>query len=441
MEKKSLLVCSAFVASAVAFATPSVSVTGIETNSVGDVVVSYTLSGEDAIVTCETFVDGVSVGRFFTGDANRRVAQGARSFVWSPKSEGVAAGGEVSAKVTAWTFDNPPDYLVIGLKFPNVRRYYASAEMLPFPTTNDTYKTGMMLMRKIPAKDVVWRMGQDNDTCAINSTTYTKAKVRDMETPHMVKLTKDFYIGVYLVTHYQYAALTGLWPSIYTTASGGGNASLLPVENVSYDTLRGEESATFLNWPLAGHEVAQGSVLATIRAFTGVSTLDLPTEAQWEYACRAGTSTALNSGKGIDSNSTSGGSRGDANFAEVGWTQYSSPTYDSRAANQTMPVGMLAPNNWGLYDMHGNVFERCLDRYVIGDDYRATFASGWEDGAVTVDPVGPSTSTVTNCIVRGSSYFYVGGYGRSASRVMNYARSLSTKHCGVRFVCNLPIEE
>ena len=435
MEKKSLLVCSAFVASALAFATPSVSVTGIATNSVGDVVVSYTLSDEDAIVTCETFVDGVSVGRVFSGDANRRVAQGARSFVWSPRNEGVAAGGEVSAKVTAWTFDNPPDYLAIELNFPNVRRYYATAEMLPFPITNDIYKTGMMLMRKIPAKDVVWRMGQDNDKCNINGSNFSESNVRDMETPHMVKLTKDFYIGVYLVTHYQYATLTGLTPSYYKTVYGGGNDALLPVEQVSYDALRGEESATFLNWPLAGHEVAPGSVLATIRAFTGVSSLDLPTEAQWEYACRAGTSTALNSGRGLQSASGK-----DPNFAEVGWTKYSSD-YDPRAIEHTMIVGMLAPNNWGLYDMHGNVFERCLDRYVKGDDYRATFASGWEDGAVTVDPVGPSTSTLTNCIVRGSSYFYVGGYGRSASRVMNYARSLATKHCGVRFVCNLPIEE
>jgi len=263
MEMKSLLVWSAVTASVAVFATPSVSVTGIATNSVGDVVVSYTLSDEDAIVTCETFVDGVSVGRVFSGDANRRVAQGARSFVWSPRNEGVAAGGEVSAKVTAWTFDNPPDYLAIELNFPNVRRYYATAEMLPFPITNDIYKTGMMLMRKIPAKDVVWRMGQDNDKCNINGSNFSESNVRDMETPHMVKLTKDFYIGVYLVTHYQYATLTGLTPSYYKTVYGGGNDALLPVEQVSYDALRGEESATFLNWPLAGHEVAPGSVLAT----------------------------------------------------------------------------------------------------------------------------------------------------------------------------------
>ena len=435
MEMKSLLVWSAVAASVAVFATPSVSVTGIATNSAGDVVVSYTLSGEDAIITCETFVDGVSVGRHFTGDANRRVAQGARSFVWSPRSEGVTVGGEVSAKVTAWTFDNPPDYLVIGLAFPNVRRYYASAEMVPFGVTNDMYKTGMMLMRKIPAKDVVWRMGQDDDKCDINTSTYTTAKVRNMETPHMVKLTKDFYIGVYMVTRCQYAALTGLTPS--TASTGTENTALLPVETVSYDALRGDESETFLSWPLAGHEVASTSVVQRIRTFTGVSTIDLPTEAQWEYACRAGTATALNSGKGIDSNSTK---TGDANFAEVGWTQYST-SYNPRAANHPMEVGLLAPNNWGLYDMHGNEFEWCLDRYVIGDDYRATFASGWEDGAVTVDPVGPSTSTVTNSIVRGSSYFYAGGYGRSASRVMGYARSLATKHAGVRFVCNLPIEQ
>ena len=432
MEKR-IFAFAAAMACAFAFATPSVSVTGVETNAVGDVVVSYMLS-EDAIVTCETFVDGVSVGRFFTGDANRRVAQGARSFVWSPRGDGVAVCGEVSAKVTAWTFDDPPDYMAISLTFPNVRRYYASAELVPLGVTNDVYKSGMMLMRKIPAKDVVWRMGQNNDKCGISSPNYTESKVRDMETPHMVKLTKDFYIGVYLVTHCQYAKLTGTSPS-YWNPTKAENVNLLPVEQVSYDTLRGAESGTFLNWPLAGHDVAPDSVLASIREFTGVSTIDLPTEAQWEYACRAGTATALNSGKALQSASGK-----DPNFAEVGWSKYNAD-YDSRAAERTFEVGLLAPNNWGIYDMHGNVFEWCLDRYVIGDDYRATFESGWEDGAVTVDPVGTSTSTVTNCIVRGSSYFYVGGYGRSASRVMGYVRTLATKHVGVRFVCNLPVEE
>ena len=180
MEKR-IFAFVAAMACAFAFATPSVSVTGVETNAVGDIVVNYVLSGEDAIVTCETFVDGVSVGRFFTGDANRRVAQGARSFVWSPRGDGVAVCGEVSAKVTAWTFDDPPDYMAISLMFPNVRRYYASAELVPLGVTNDVYKSGMMLMRKIPAKDVVWRMGQNNDKCGISSPNYQQLEIRSFQ--------------------------------------------------------------------------------------------------------------------------------------------------------------------------------------------------------------------------------------------------------------------
>ena len=169
-----------------------------------------------------------------------------------------------------------------------------------------------------------------------------------------------------------------------------------------------------------------------IRTFTGLSTLDLPTEAQWEYACRAGTATALNSGK-----DTTQATSFCNNFAEVGWQKYSCT--NEVADGITCPVGLLAPNAWGLYDMHGNVFEKCLDRYSDGEDYHATFETGWEDGAVTIDPKGPTTGDIG--VVRGGNFWYFPAYGRSAARIVTRARSVGSRHDGFRFVCNLPVEE
>ena len=92
----------------------------------------------------------------------------------------------------------------------------------------------------------------------------------------------------------------------------------------------------------------------------------LPTEAQWEYACRAGTTTALNSGKNLSNEEKC------PEMDEVGW-------YDGNSDEMTHPVGQKKPNAWGLYDMHGNVWEWCLD---WKGDYPET---------TVVDPTGPDT--------------------------------------------------
>ena len=407
----------------VVFADPAATITGVETNSAGVLEISYTLSGGDAIVTCETFVDGVSVGCLFRGDSNRRISPGNRKIYWDPVADNVSVSGTVTAKVTAWPLESPPDYMAVDLTMPNCRRYYTSAEMVPLGVTNYLYKTSVMLFRRIPAKDVVWCMGQNNDKDASSE--------RVNEKMHMVKLTNDFYIGVFEVTQRQFTRLTGFSGYNFSAAThkkATCDFNLLPAENFSYFGLRGDESASFANWPLAGHTVATTSYVYKIRSFTGLSSLDLPTEAQWEYACRAGTSSALNSGKGYSL----------ANYREVGWEKYSCT--NEVEGGITQEVGLLKPNNWGLYDMHGNVFEKCLDRYCGGEDYAATFETGWEDGAVTVDPVGPETSASDLMVARGGGWWYGALYGRSASRMRQPTRVTAGRHDGVRFVCNLPVE-
>mgnify|MGYP003295820708 CR=1 FL=1 len=166
--------------------------------------------------------------------------------------------------------------------------------------------------------------------------------------------------------------------------------------------------------------------MGKIRARTGF-TFDLPTEAQWEYACRAGTTTVLNSGKNLTS------TYDDANMAEVGRYAYNSgynSTCDGKG-NTTYAyaeVGAYLPNNWGLYDMHGNVWEWCLDWYVS----RGT--SGFDSGAVT-DPKGASSGSYW--VRRDGSCYINANDCRSAYRGGN-ASSSSSYHLGFRLSMTLP---
>ncbi len=150
---------------------------------------------------------------------------------------------------------------------------------------------------------------------------------------HEVTITKGFYLGKYEVTQAQYEAVMGVNPSKWKEAQR-------PVEYVTWS-----ESDGFCRR-------ASEKTRREVR---------LPTEAEWEYACRAGTTTDWSHG----SNS--------ANLAEYAW-------YNVNAGGQTHPVGQKKPNGWGLYDMHGNVWEWVADWY--GSDY---YASGPRE-----DPTGPT---------------------------------------------------
>jgi formylglycine-generating enzyme required for sulfatase activity len=130
---------------------------------------------------------------------------------------------------------------------------------------------------------------------------------------------------------------------------------------------------------------------------------DLPTEAQWEYACRAGTGTALNNGKNI----TVTGSNLCPNLDEVAW-------YYPRSGSSMTTVGRFLPNAFGVYDMHGNVTEWCLDGYK---DNLGT--------ANVVDPCGIASGTR---VTRGGSFLRY--WSTSKSGTPEYNRSASRFSCG-----------
>ena len=174
-------------------------------------------------------------------------------------------------------------------------------------------------------------------------------------------MTKAFELGVYEVTQEQYEAVMGENPSRFKGAQN-------PVEKVSWD-----DAVEFCR---------QLSALPAEKASGYV--YRLPTEAEWEYACRAGTTTVYSFG---DS---------DSELGDYAW-------YDKNSGKTTHPVGGRKPNAWGLYDMHGNVWEWCQDRY--GD---------LPSGSVT-DPLGASSGS--DRVYRGGSWSNFSGICRSAFRI------------------------
>ena len=145
-----------------------------------------------------------------------------------------------------------------------------------------------------------------------------------------VSLTKPYFIGLFEITQKQYKLVMGTNPA-------GTTSDTLPVSHVSYNMIRGLSNGAL--WP-SSSDVDTDSFMGKLRARTGLN-FDLPTEAEWEYACRAGTTSDYNNG----SSSISG----------LGWT--------SENGSGPVEVGSYQPNSWGLYDMHGNVGEWCLDWY------------------------------------------------------------------------------
>jgi formylglycine-generating enzyme required for sulfatase activity len=181
----------------------------------------------------------------------------------------------------------------------------------------------------------------------------------DERPQHPVTLTKPFYLGRYEVTQGQWTHVMGSNPSFFSH----GVRNRLPVEDVSHIMIAGEDGRGGGN------------------TFLGRTGCRLPTEAEWEYACRAGTTTPFSFDQTITTDQAN---------------------YGQRMA----PVGSYPANSWGLHDMHGNVWEWCSDWYA--EDAYAACRNGARD------PVGPSVGSLR--VLRGGSWYFNPVYLRSASR-------------------------
>lgn len=198
------------------------------------------------------------------------------------------------------------------------------------------------------------------------------------ERQHIVNISKNFYMQTTEVTQAQYLQVMGNNPAHFSVSGPGADCGLdCPVERVSWN-----DAQNFINALNASeNRINCNAVLNTCYS--------LPTESQWEYAARGATVSAFYNG----AITTDIGN--DPNLNLIAW-------YFINSDNTTHPVAQKAPNQWGLYDMSGNVGEWCEDFYA---DY--------PDGPVT-DPVGPaSTSSRT---LRGGSWLGDASGARSASR-------------------------
>ncbi len=320
--------------------------------------------------------------------------------------ESTAKAGYVSSNTVGWfrTAAKQPDAGVPDLPPPDASVPDASVPDAAQPDAATAQDGGTVVKGKwttIPGG--TFQMGSpSSEKCRYSS-----------ETQHQVTLTHKFEIMSTEVTQAQFSSLMSYSPSYFSSCGG-----TCPVEKVNW-----HEAAAYANALSAQKGKAKcyactgsdGSVTcseASTYAGKKVYTCPgyrLPTEAEWEYAYRAGTSTAFYNG-GITSCYGK-----DPNLDKIGW-------YDQNSSSKTHPVGGKAPNAWGLYDMAGNVWEWCHDRY------------GTYPSSSVTDPVGTAGS---NRVKRGGGWYYYAAYARAADRYNSSPGDRNT-YLGIRLARSVP---
>ena len=331
----------------------------------GKVDISYTVTGDIAaeakqravftslkVTAIDMVANTTNIATQLSGDT--ALTAGTHKFVWDMNAEGLTfKSSNVVFNVSCET--TPATYCVIDLS--------AGANATSYPVTYlseppsggfnvEAYKTTKLVLRRLEAGTFI--MGEDQS-----------------DESHRVTLTKPFFCGLFEVTQKQYTLVTGANPSSFS-------GDTLPVEKVSYNMIRGSSNGA--NWP-SSSAVDSSSFMGKLRARTGLD-FDLPTEAQWEYACRAGTTTTYSYGNSANGNYM--------------W-------YVDNSSSKTHPVGSKSANPWGLYDMHGNVWEGCLD-------WLGTLSYG-------SDPKGSSSGVYR--VLRGGSWYHNAGHSTSSHRDYN----------------------
>lgn len=262
---------------------------------------------------------------------------------------------------------------------------YPTRKDIPGGEKSDRWKGDWMLLRRVEAQ---------------------KLKLGDKGTGREVEFTRPFYIGVYEVTRQQWFNVTGEWKG--SVGKGAGRQEFKPANDISNVAARGGDEDG-VRWPTTGHKVSGRSFLGKLRELTGFrAEFDLPTEAQWEVACRAGTRGRWNNGGTNEPYKAKLPWSGDHEI-ECDHVLDRLGRYYGNGAESDGPavVGSYEPNAWGIYDMHGNVWEQALDyiEWQIND----------KPGCFGKDPTGltePGKGNGDKRVILGGS-FWNEHYGRA----------------------------
>ena len=299
----------------------------------------------------------------FLAGAEPSTAPGPHRATWDAAAD--AGAGVVASNVVATVALVRPRWCVIDLSGGADAASYPVAYFAEPPAGGwnaDAYKTTNLVLRLVKPSD--WADGTFAMRGGCEAT-----------------LTNAYWIGVFETTQRQWELVKGDRPSYFRSDDCYATR---PVEQVSYEMIRGSDAGSM--WPDPG-DVDDESFLGRLRARTGLA-FDLPTEAQWEFACRAGTTTDYNNGTNLTDLVE------DANLDLLGRYKYNggedgSGNRDCDPSGGTAAAGSYLPNKWGLYDCHGNVWEWCLDWYgalasgavepvgAPSGEYRVLRGGGW----------------------------------------------------------------
>lgn len=279
---------------------------------------------------------------------------------WNSKADGVNftdANAKVSMRLVYMPITaDEAKYMIIDLSCGNGATAYPTRlvrEDAPEPSQflRDVYKTDRLVLKRVYAVE--------------NAEGYTFMMTDSNKKSHKVLLTNDYFLGVFPMTQRQYKRVSGKNPSYFSTDAADNPAAHRPAENMLQ---------TDVKWDVM-YDLSEKVVFRA--PYKPV--FSLPTEAQMEYAIRAGTTTEWYWG--------SDGSK----VCDYAWVS-------ANSGGTTHPVGLKKPNDWGFYDMQGNVAVWCSDWY---GGYSTDPA--YVDGGVTVDPLGSGTGR-TYFVNRGASY-------------------------------------
>lgn len=368
-----------------------------------EVVSANARSPWNSVLDVDFTIDGAAAGDLFKVEVSAKYAEGqkklvARTYVSEPVcgrganrvSWNVGAdypglkATDLQVAVTASPVnaDSLDVYMVIDLSSGPESKRYPVSYTFAAPTlvsTNDfaacmtdPNRTTKLWLKRVKENTFPFR-----GTTSANGVGWFNAKL------------SPYYIGVLEVTQKQWALVMDAWPSKWANEA---YRNARPVEMVNYEDVIGHNK-----WP-DNREVAANSFVGRMRARTGLSTFNLPTEAQWESACRAGVKGSAYASLTTGRYETNQGNISDLN---------------GDPNNGTAIAGSYKPNAWGFYDCFGNVMEMCLDAYADEEGLKALYAG--QDPVV--DPIGPSVhSTDRYHATRG------GSFNNSSARASTYDR-------------------